>query len=807
MDGVGVAPWDTAASSFSASGPAVVLTDAGGVVTAWNPDVCLLLGHSAVEIEGCRLDTLLSSDDAGVLRQVLTAQAAWAGRLTFTHRDGHPLDLALQAQPLSSVRGDPHWVLTLTRPEDLASPDRDQVLADWAFTQCPVVQVIYDTEVRFARINDAAARRFATTEKALRGRRVADVFPQPMYAAHQRHLRQVIETGKPVHYEGYYGLPGVVHERPWAHEMGPVRDEAGRVCGVIVTTYESSEQYWGRRRWSLLNEAGTRIGTTLDVAQTARELAETLAPRLADFVSVDLLDSVLRGAEPDPEQLHATLALRRVAHSSVTEGAPEAAVAVGGVSTHVLDSPYVRCLTAGRAVLTKAGEPDWDVWLAHDNLRKARVSEYGFHSALAVPLRSRGVTLGVLFLLRQLHPEHPLDRDDATLVEELAARAALSIDNALRFTREHTTALTLQRSLLPQRLAEHPAVEFASRYLPADSPAGIGGDWFDVIPLSGARVALVVGDVVGHGIQASATMGRLRAAVRTLADVDLSPDEVLTRLDDLVLRLSMESETVTDHGTESDVGATCLYATYDPVSRRCSVARAGHPSPALVREDGAVDFLDVPAGPPLGLGGLPFECGDFVLPEGSVLALFTDGLIESRRYDISAGLDTLRRALGVPEDSLESRCDNILEALLTKSPDDDVALLLARTRALGDGQVTVWDVEADPAVVAPTRGKAMRQLTEWGLDDLAFATELVVSELVTNAIRYGTDPIQLRLIRDHALIIEVTDGSNTAPHMRRARTFDEGGRGLLLVAQLTQRWGTRHTHNGKTIWAELPLTS
>jgi serine phosphatase RsbU (regulator of sigma subunit)/anti-sigma regulatory factor (Ser/Thr protein kinase) len=424
---------------------------------------------------------------------------------------------------------------------------------------------------------------------------------------------------------------------------------------------------------------------------------------------------------------------------------------------------------------------------------------------LSVPIRARGVTLGVATFLRGPRPE-PFEPDDVLLAEEFTARAALSLDNARRYTRERTTALALQRSLLPQRLPEQSAVEVASRYLPASTHVGVGGDWFDVIPLSGARVALVVGDVVGHGIHASATMGRLRTAVRTLADVDLPPDELLTRLDDLVSRLSADADA--DDG--DDAGATCLYAVYDPVSRTCCLARAGHPVPALVTPDGAVSFLDLPAGPPLGLGGLPFESTEIELPAGSVLALYTDGLIESRYHDIDLGFERLRAALSNgalsdQEPSLEATCDNVLAAVLPGRPADDVALLVARTRALDSDQIATWDLPADPAIVADARKKVAVRLAGWGLDDAVFVTELVVSELVTNAIRHAESPIQLRLIRNQTLICEVSDGSSTAPHLRRACALDESGRGLLLVSQLTQRWGTRQTPHGKTIWAEQAL--
>jgi serine phosphatase RsbU (regulator of sigma subunit)/anti-sigma regulatory factor (Ser/Thr protein kinase) len=417
--------------------------------------------------------------------------------------------------------------------------------------------------------------------------------------------------------------------------------------------------------------------------------------------------------------------------------------------------------------------------------------------------------MGLALFLRHRTPD-PFSEDDLLLAEEIAARAAVCVDNARRFTRERSTAVTLQRSLLPQRMPQQQAVDVASRYLPADTRAGVGGDWFDVIPLSGARVALVVGDVVGHGLHASATMGRLRAAVRTLADVDLSPDELLTQLDDLVIRLDREEGPTTGEPAEptaGEVGATCLYAVYDPVSRRCTFARAGHPAPAVVAPDGTVELLDLPGGPPLGLGGLPFEATELELPEDSLLILYTDGLVEAADHDIDVGLSLLRGALSRPARSLEEVCDTVLDTLLPDRPADDVALLVARTRAFDDRQVATWDLPADPAVVADARKLASQQLAAWGLEESTFVTELVVSELVTNAIRHGAGPIRLRLIQNDSLICEVSDGSSAAPHLHRARVTDEGGRGLMLVAQLTERWGSRQTPTGKTIWAEQALVT
>jgi ABC-type multidrug transport system ATPase subunit/anti-sigma regulatory factor (Ser/Thr protein kinase) len=373
------------------------------------------------------------------------------------------------------------------------------------------------------------------------------------------------------------------------------------------------------------------------------------------------------------------------------------------------------------------------------------------------------------------------------------------IDSAI--TGNHTMAVNLQQSLLPHGLPEQDALDVAYRYLPAQ--AGVGGDWFDVIPLSGARVALVVGDIVGHGMHAAATMGRLRTAVHNFSMLDLPPDELLAHLDDLVGRI--DKDEAADGGGAPITGATCLYAVYDPVTRRCELARAGHLPPGLVHPDGSAEFLDVPAGPPLGLGGLPFEAVERVLPEGSRLVLYTDGLVEDRTRDIDVGLERLRTTLSAVDRTPEQTCDDVLGALLPADPKDDIALLVARTRGLPADHIADWEVPAEPAAVGTVRDAANRQLEEWGLGELEFTTELVLSELVTNAIRYASGPIGVRLLRDRSLICEVADTSNTSPHLRYAAAMDEGGRGLFLVAQLAEHWGTRYTSSGKIIWVEQRL--
>ncbi|WP_189267592.1 SpoIIE family protein phosphatase [Streptomyces fuscichromogenes] len=546
-----------------------------------------------------------------------------------------------------------------------------------------------------------------------------------------------------------------------------------------------------RRRLELLTDASTRIGTTLDVRRTAEELAETAVPRLADYVTIDLPEAVLRGEEAtDPfSDLY-----RTVVHG-IRDDCPFDPV--GKRTDYGPATPHQRCLTSGQAVL----EPDLRSamgWIGHDPLR-AETLLAQLSSLIAVPLVARGVILGVAVFYRGQH-HAPFDDDDRSLVQELAGRAALSIDNARRYTRERTMVLALQRSLLPQGLPDQDAVDVAHRYLPAESD--VGGDWYDVIPLSGTRVGLLVGDVVGHGMLSAATMGRLRTAARSFAELDFSPDEVLTHLDNLVGRLDREDPIAGGAGV---FGATCLYAVYDPTTQQCTMARAGHPPPALVRPDGTVSFPDLPAGPPLGLGGLPFEAVDIDLPENSRLVLYTDGLIEGRDRDVDVVLDRLRGVLAHPERTPEEICETVLDTVAPVHPHDDIALLVARTHALAPERIASWDLPADPALVSEVRAAALRQLADWGLEEAGFAAELMLSELVTNAIRHGSGPVRVRLLHGRTLICEVSDRSNTAPHLRRAASTDEGGRGLFLVAQLAQSWGTRYIRQGKVIWAECGL--
>ncbi|OEJ34426.1 SpoIIE family protein phosphatase [Streptomyces subrutilus] len=609
-------------------------------------------------------------------------------------------------------------------------------------------------------------------------------------------------------------------DRLLAVNVRPAKPYGGQPSGTVMTLRDSTElaalsgrAEVARERLQLLYDAGVRIGTTLDVVRTAEELSEVAVPRFADFVTVELLEPVLRGDEPS-SAAGAYTEMRRAAMSGVRTDQP--LQPVGDIIRFIVPTaPMAAALNAGEAVLA----PDLNAamgWRAQDSQGTREALDYGLHSLISVPLQARGAVLGMANFWRAADTPEAFDEEDRSFAMELAARAAVSIDNARRFTREHATAVALQRSLLPRVLPDLTAVDVAFRYLPAK--AGVGGDWFDVIPLPGARVALVVGDVVGHGVHAAATMGRLRTAVHNFSTLDLPPDELLGHLDELISRID-QSDTGGDGAEGEDAvgktgdepaaitGATCLYAVYDPVSGRCVMASAGHPGPALIRPDGDVEFPELPAGLPLGVGGMPFEATGFRLPEGSRLVLFTDGLVEDRRRDFDTGLGLLRDTLSRPGRSPEQACADVLAALLSPVPGDDIALLIADTRRLDADRIAEWEVPGEAAAVSRVRNAGAAQLAAWGLEDVSFTTELILSELVTNAIRYGSAPVRVRLLRDRTLICEVSDGSSTSPHLRYAATTDEGGRGLFLVAQYADRWGVRYTDRGKVIWAELPLTA
>ncbi|MFF9205060.1 SpoIIE family protein phosphatase [Streptomyces sp. NPDC014986] len=807
---------DVARRGFDVADAVPLLLDAHGMVSGWTARAERLLGYQAAEVVGRKFADLLAPEDAERLPDLVErcrSDGDWAGPMTARHRQGRPVPVVVRATPTVAPRGRSSLLVLLSELAGSAGWDMSRGTLEQMVAGSPIGIAVVDTDLRYVWSN-AALEQFGGGPAARRlGLRFADVQPGLDAEAVEAQMRHVLTTGEQVVGYEHVGSVRSAPLRETAHVLSFTRldDDRGRPMGVYYTVVDVTERHRARQRLALLDRAGEHIGRTLDVMVTAQELADVAVPGLADFVVVDLLETVLRGAElpPGPLTDSERVQLRRAGHRSLYEDLPRTVVETGAAVAYLAGSPPVRCLTTGRAWRQEQLDPLALEWAAGaPGGRESTFLELGLQSVMIVPVRARGVTLGVTTFFRRRH-QNPFDADDLNLAEDLVSRAAVCVDNARRYTRERDAALVLQRSLLPRRLPEQDAVEVSACYRPADELTGLGGDWYDLIPLSGARVALVVGEVPGHGIDAAAAMGRLRTAVRTLAAIDLPPEEVLAHLDDLTARSAREEGDGRESGDtpEGPVGAGCLYVVYDPVDGRCAMAAAGHPAPAVVTPDGTVTFVDLPQGPALGVGGPPFEAVELSLTEGSTLALHTDGLLaHGEARPVATGRDRLRRALEGATTALEQGCRAVVDALVPARPYDDVALLMARTRRLDPGQVAAWDLPADPAMVAEARKTATRQLDHWGLDELVFTTELVVSELVTNAIRHASGPVRLRLIRGRALVCEVFDGGATAPHLRHPRAMDEGGRGLLLVSQLAQRWGTRFVPQGKIIWAEQSLT-
>ncbi|WP_319101693.1 MFS transporter [Streptomyces caniscabiei] len=771
--------------AFLMSGRATAVLDARMRFLAWSPEAESMLGYLPGEVLNRSIDEVLGTSlTAG--RTAADDRSAGApdeatvpGIQSVRHRDGRTVPVALSVNALRPAGA--AWLMVAMDVEWLRRNALDQAILTGLFHQTPVTLGIYDIDARVAWINTAIEKQFGLALDEVAGRRLPEVIPDGVLLTEdggvvrdvEEPIRRALRTGNPVVDVRYRSTPhsDPYHQHVWSFSYFRLQDEAGQPTGVCEVGFEITDRYVAQQRLALLSRASGSIGRTLDVRRTAEDLTELVVPELADAVTVDLLEAVLSGQEPPSFTDDSGPNLCRVAQRTRGPEA-EADITRGGTNPAVL-----RCL----ADATTHTDPSTGV--------------------LVVPLAARGAVLGVVSFARAA-PRDPFDDEEVALVGELVSRTAVCVDNARRYARERATALTLQRDLLPRALPRPTGVEVAHRYVPAAGPAGVGGDWYDVIPLSGARVGVIVGDVAGHGLSAAATMGRLRTTVAALAVLDLPPDELLSRLDDLVAHTGTAQP---PDDEDQALGVTCLYAVYDPVSRHCVMARAGHPPPVLVMPDGHAELVDLPAGPPLGLGGLPFESVGLELPEGGVLALYTDGLVEGRERDIDIGLCALGSTLSsshlLP---LEETCNNVIDTLLPLPPEDDAALLLVRVNSLPGHLVATWDIPADPGEVSRARSLACAKLALWKVEDeTAFVVELVVSELVTNAIRYGGTPVQLRLIRERGLIVEVSDSGHTSPHLRRAAMEDEGGRGLFLVAQFSKRWGTRYTQSGKTIWTEV----
>ncbi|MEU7717906.1 SpoIIE family protein phosphatase [Streptomyces tibetensis] len=724
---------------------------------------------------------------------------------------GHEGLAEVYVMPTRTEEGEKAAVCIVVDVRTLRSIETDLAASQAIFSQSPFGFLLIDSDLRVRRANQRFASIFGGTPDDHRGKGVHDYLQRGEAERVAATLRRVLETGNSItdmHVTGF--VPGSDERRHWSVNLYRVHSGSGRPIGVAwlgtdITARRAAarEAAAARRNLALLNEAGARIGNSLDLETTARQLLDVVVPGFCDLATVDLYQGLLAGDETPPGLADGSAELRRVAFASAVSDAPFAGagvpVAVGAVHHYPFNSPCADALRTARP----QSVPGEDGGLVQ--------------STLAVPMVAHDTVVGLVQFARTKGSE-PFGDRDRDLAVELAARAAVCIDNARLYRREHERALILQRSLLPPGDPEASGLDIACRYLPGNvntgRPSEVGGDWFDVIELPGHRTALVVGDVMGRGLRAAVAMGELRTAVRTLAQLDLEPAEVLSQLDEIARNLGapggvQQATRAARRPREADLSevylATCVYAVYDSVTRRCTFANAGHLPPVLVEPGEAALMLDVPPGMPLGVGGEPFEEVEVELPEGALLALYTDGLVESRDHPLDEGLQAFVSALSDPTQPLEDVCDHVLNTLDTHHGEDDIALLMARVQGLPTDSVGDWTLPREPRSVGRAREYARAQLLAWDMEPLVDTTELLVSELVTNALRYGEGEIRLRLLLDRTLVCEVWDSGLVQPRRRRARDTDEGGRGLQLVGLLSAAWGSRRTPRGKTVWFELPL--
>ena len=816
----------------------MIFIDPEGLISYWNRGAEELFGHRWEAVFGRPASGLLpcprppaaiTTDALGRLSPTEPIDATdaldtiddltrprWTGSFSATDRDG-------------TLRETLWWSYRLTAPAErgllvLAAGARGArsgalrlALGDRLIPYAPAGPVGPDGLRITPRFGPAAPDDAAAAQLGLR---LGAVLPRVSPVRLERIMRQVAALGHPaVEIDGCGPLAVLPYEAAGTrgttagrrnarrhHELPPAPADAAPERPPLTPVPHFPPAVPGNvidQQLALLRETGVRVGTTLELDTTARELCSVAVPRFADFATVLIVDHLFsdtdaperaadRPADADgapPGRSARSVTVRRIAVAGRRGGEWEATLPEGELFTLPAEgAPGIE-----EPLLLPVIDPMLAEDLAADLGIPAAGRLLAGHSLLITPLTARGTVLGRMCLVRTPQ-RRPFDASDTATAAELAARGAVHLDNARLHRLESRAAATLQRSMLPTRPPRIPGVRIAHHYRPGDRQAQVGGDWFDAIQLPGGRVALVVGDVMGHGLLSAAVMGQFRTAVQTMAALDLPPAQLLRHLDNLAQRLG------TDHL------ATCVYAVYDPIHRTLTLANAGHIPPVLARHDGLSELLRIPKGAPIGVGGVPFETVEIPVPDGSWLVLCTDGLVEVRGQGIDAGLAALCANVIEPQHTPEDVCNQILGRVHSEDRGDDVALLVARFEGIAPQDVAEWQLRLDHAEVRTARSLTRKQLAEWGLGgqvcDLA---ELLVSELVTNALRVASHEVQLRLMRVGKLLVEVSDDDHNLPQLRRADADDEDGRGLTLVSNLSHRWGTSRKAVGKVVWFELPL--
>lgn len=809
---------------FAAAGRiplAVVVVDADGQVSHWSTGARRLFGHSKEEAVGQQAGDLMpvsgafADEEHGLVHGLyeaadelgpeLHARASYptAGRAKVSETGRDPLDVLWWSYPLVGPGTGRHLVLAADARQFSVGLTGEDMAAQ--------------------RITPGFAAHTEFPDGNGLARRLPDILPNMGPAEATRITSQVLELGYPVlEFSRHAQVPVTpdwgVPQRPdgrqgaeradqadagqagaYAGQAGAGPDFAGPAAAMrrSAPRPETDLEYAAvRERLEFLNEVSGRIGSSLDLERTIREVTSAAVPRFADFAGTHLRAAVLAG-EGFPEGVpdESTVWHRVWVEHNDEPGRWDDTVPVGEAIAFPRHTPFFQCMVTGEPVLIpRLSEKQGDRISGEFEKRDLRPL-INNRSLLLVPLKARDVVLGFMVLMRR-SDRAPFDDMDRTTGAELAARAGLVLDNARMYTHQENVAETLQDSMLPTVAPHMAGCDIATRYLPGTRLGRIGGDWFDSVKLPGSRTAFVVGDVMGHGLNSAAMMGQLRTAVQTMATMELPPAQLLRNLDDLAQRLGERYL------------ATCLYAVYDPIRSELQIANAGHIPPVLVRAaDGCAELLDPPTGAPIGVGGVAFETATYTVAPGDRLVLCTDGLVEVRGQDIGDGLAALCEHAAHPAASMDAACDTIIRALNTKEGrDDDVALLMARLNGIPAEDVAEWQLALDPREVARARRLVHGRLLDWGLPEAVETAELLVSELVTNAVHHGKcRHIGLRLVRTDALLCEVTDDEPAPAALMDAGAQDETGRGLRVVSRLARQWGSSSGTQGKTVWFEQAL--
>lgn len=792
---------------------AVVVVDRDGLVSHWSRGARRLFGASKEEAIGHPAVDLLPVSGALPDEEEPTPYGVYAAY------DGLGPDLESSLDGRLSYPAAGRARLTVAEPDrldvlwwayPLVGPGRERLLV-LAADAGALRSDDPDDDIAVERIAPAFALHTDFPGAEELARRLPEILPSMSVEEGARIVAQILELGYPVLEFSQndrvpvtpdWGVPRRIERRARRERAARAAAEGLPVPQELTDEGEDLEYAAVRERLEFLTEVSGRIGTSLDLSKTIIEVSRAVVPRFTDVAGTYLREQVVAG-EGFPDGVPDTTTMwHRVAIEHTDEpGRWDDVVPVGEAMPFPAHTPFFQCMTTGQPVLVpRISEQMGHAIASQFEKRDIRPLITG-RSMLVVPLKARNVVLGFMILLR--HPERVEFNDmDRVTGAELAARAGLVLDNARMYTYQESVAETLQDSMLPHIPPRMAGCDIATRYLPGTLLGRVGGDWFDSVKLPGARTALVVGDVMGHGLNSAAMMGQLRTAVQTMAALDLPPAQLLRNLDDLAQRLG------------DNYLATCLYAVYDPIASELHIANAGHIPPVIVHAaDGRSELLDLPTGAPIGVGGVAFESVRVRVRPGDRLVMCTDGLVEVRGEDIGVGLATLCESAAHPAASMDDACDTIIRALAATFSEqgrggrkDDVALLMSRLNGIEPDDVAEWRISPDPVEVGRARSAVREQLHDWGLTRLADTAELMVSELVTNAVRHShSRPLELRLVRGDTLLCEVDDDDHDLPTLLSAGPEDEFGRGLRIVSTLAREWGTSRTKAGKTVWFELTL--